>query len=849
MIFSVSGGSVVRAALGLEEVSENSNLSVPESTLSTPVSIANFSSTYTENFNSLPSTGTDLNISNLPGGWTYLKSDSSTTFSVDDGSTVSSNIYSYGTTGDTDRALGVLDDSVMTGTVGVSFTNDTGRQIKAFTLSYTGEQWRRGAGTGDKLTFEYCVGCGNFGAGSWTAVSSLDFAAPFTSTNSSQINKARDGNNNTNKTAKSGTLTVAVDNGQTIRFRWSGANIDGADDGLSVDDFSLRAVPTVPETSITANPTAISSSTSASFSFSSDDAAATFECSLDGASYAACTSPRNFTGLSNGSHTFNVRATSATGTDSTPGSFTWTVDNVSPTTAFTSAPSGTRASTSESISFTATDATSGVASYECSLNNATFTVCTSPAALTGLAQGAQNFRVRSTDNAGNVSTPQTASWTVDTLAPSISTFTPLANGPATGARDISFIVTDAGTVSSVAVETSISSPSVSEGGPEAPMVYTTTFNSTACVLTTSPSTYTCTIPGAPAGSAVSYRVIAQDAAGNTRNVPSSGSFTYLVTNSGGTTPLPPGTYDNLSLDSTVTVGGDVTINNVLTLSGVVDAGESLVTFACGASISLNALNAFIDGAVQKQFCGVESFTYPIGVNEPGVNANEGGQGVIAPIYAPVTVTIQSVTSGSSLTIEALSGQMTGAAPTHYVGVYWTTFETGDVTADLRFGWDASSEIGNPTYYQGLRRANGATESVVGSVVDTLNRHVDFFGVTDFQGGVAPMIDGTAGVATIPFEWTSALIGTTAGRNELSGKVISAEGLPLRGVSVTLIGGDLAEPVTVRTNQFGVYKFDGLEAGSTYVVNVNSGRHTFSNNSKIVYLTDNVTNENFVADRR
>ena len=847
MIFSVSGGSVVRAALGLEEDSESSNFSVPESTFSTPVSIANFSSTYTENFNSLPSTGTDLNISNLPGGWTYLKSDSSTTFSVDDGSTVSSNIYSYGTTGETDRALGVLDDSVMTGTVGVSFTNDTGRQIKAFTLSYTGEQWRRGAGTGDKLTFEYCVGCGNFGSGSWTAVSSLDFAAPFTNTNSSQINKARDGNNNTNKTAKSGTLTVAVNDGQTIRFRWSGANIDGADDGLSVDDFSLRAVPTVPETSITANPTAISSSTSASFSFSSDDAAATFECSLDGASYAACTSPRSFTGLTNGSHTFNVRSTSATGTDSTPGSFTWTVDNVSPTTAFTSAPSGTRASTSESISFTATDATSGVASSQCSLNNATFTSCSSPVSLTGLAQGAQSFRVRSTDNAGNVSTIQTASWTVDTVAPAISTFTPLANGPATGARDISFNVTDAGTVSSVAVETSISSPSVSEGGQEAPTVYTTSFTSAPCALTNAPnSTYKCTIPGAPAGSSVSYRVIAQDAAGNSRSVPSSGSFTYLVTNSEGSTPLPPGTYDNLSLDSTVTIAGDVTINGALSLSGAVEAGDSLVTFGCSATASGTG---FIVGSVNKEFCGASSFTYPIGVNEPGVNFNgevDGEQGATLPVYAPATITVLSVTGPSSVTIDAFVGQLTGVAPTHFTGIYWSTRETGDLTADLRFGWDVSSEVGSSGLYTPIRRSS--TTEVVPGTVNTLGRFVDFPAISVFDGSGSPLVDGPSGI-TVPYYWTAALIGTSAGRNELSGKVTSAEGLPLRGVSVTLIGGDLSEPMTVRTNQFGVYNFNGLEAGATYVVNVNSGRFTFSNNSRIVYLADNLTSENFVADRR
>jgi hypothetical protein len=344
---------------------------------------------------------------------------------------------------------------------------------------------------------------------------------------------------------------------------------------------------------------------------------------------------------------------------------------------------------------------------------------------------------------------------------------------------------------------------------------------------------------------VSYYVAATDQAVNETRVPSFGSFSYVVQNSSGQTDLPGGTYGTLTLDSSFNISGDITVTNGLSLTGSIQASSNLVTFGCDATVSGTG---FIIGAVNKQFCASGSFTYPIGVDDAPVASNggiDGSQGG-TPVFAPATITIISVNGPSSLTVDAFVGQLTGVAPTHFTGIYWSTRETGDLTADLRFGWDVSSEVGSSGLYTPIRRSS--TTEVVPGTVNTLGRFVDFPAISVFDGSGSPLVDGPSGI-TVPYYWTAALIGTSAGRNELSGKVTSAEGLPLRGVSVTLIGGDLSEPMTVRTNQFGVYKFAGLEAGSTYVVNVNSGRHTFSNNSRIVYLADNLSSENFVADRR
>jgi CSLREA domain-containing protein len=83
----------------------------------------------------------------------------------------------------------------------------------------------------------------------------------------------------------------------------------------------------VPDTQIDSGPPTPSASSTATFTFSGFDAGGsvtTFNCSLDAAAFAACTSPQTYSGLTNGSHTFQVRAVDAAGNvDPTPATYTW----------------------------------------------------------------------------------------------------------------------------------------------------------------------------------------------------------------------------------------------------------------------------------------------------------------------------------------------------------------------------------------------------------------------------------------------------------------------------------------------------------------------------------------------
>jgi Protein of unknown function (DUF1566) len=208
--------------------------------------------------------------------------------------------------------------------------------------------------------------------------------------------------------------------------------------GDSFDLFALDTTP--PETTILTTPTDPSGSSAASFTFTgTDDVAVTnFDCSIDGAAFAACTSPQSYSGLAAGSHTFQVRAQDEAGNlDPTPAIFTWTISAAPVTidTTITGGPAnGSSTSvTTASFSFTGTHSVAGTAlTFECSLDGAAFTACTSPQTYNSLSVLAHTFAVRARDAAGNVdSTPASVTWNVVTPNP-VTIETTITNGPVNG---------------------------------------------------------------------------------------------------------------------------------------------------------------------------------------------------------------------------------------------------------------------------------------------------------------------------------------------------------------------------------------------------------------------------------
>lgn len=173
---------------------------------------------------------------------------------------------------------------------------------------------------------------------------------------------------------------------------------------------------TPPDTLLSGHPAGITNSPAANFTFSSPDLTASFECKLDTAEFNACPNPKDYSGLSEGAHTFQVRAIdSASNPDPTPAAFTWTVDTTPPDTLLNEHPTGITNSPAANFTFSSPDLT---ANFECKLDTAQFGVCVSPKDYANLSEGFHTFQVRAIDPASNAdATPIAFTWTVDTIAP------------------------------------------------------------------------------------------------------------------------------------------------------------------------------------------------------------------------------------------------------------------------------------------------------------------------------------------------------------------------------------------------------------------------------------------------
>ena len=132
---------------------------------------------------------------------------------------------------------------------------------------------------------------------------------------------------------------------------------------------------------------------------------------------------------------------------------------------------------------------------------------------------------------------------------------------------------------------------------------------------------------------------------------------------------------------------------------------------------------------------------------------------------------------------------------------------------------------------------------------------EVFGGTDANGTWSLFVRDDNGAALPPEVvngiiaggWGIEFFGPTAANVSLSGRVSTAEGNGLRNARVTITGNSLSEPRVTTTGSFGTYSFEGLEAGRTYVVTVNSKRFTFQMPSRVITVADNVTDADFIAD--
>jgi predicted extracellular nuclease len=200
------------------------------------VSLTGLGVAYTQDFNSLASSGTS---SVVPNGWAFdeTSTNANSTYTAGTGSSNTGDTYSFGAASSPERAFGGLQSGSLLPTIGATFVNDTGATIDSLDVAYTGEQWRVGTlGRPDRLDFQLSTNATSLATGVWTDVDSLDFTGP----DQGGTVGLRNGNGAANRTVIMGSVAgLSIPSGATFWIRFSDFNASGADDGLAFDDFSV----------------------------------------------------------------------------------------------------------------------------------------------------------------------------------------------------------------------------------------------------------------------------------------------------------------------------------------------------------------------------------------------------------------------------------------------------------------------------------------------------------------------------------------------------------------------------------------------------------------------------------
>ncbi len=194
----------------------------------------------------------------------------------------------------------------------------------------------------------------------------------------------------------------------SYQFQVKAVNDLGTESDVVSRSWSIDTV--APVATIASAPSGTVNADSASVGFSADDPGAIFACQLDdGEVENPCASPVVYSDLADGEHTVKVIAADALGNVGPAAEASWTVDTTAPSVTITSNAIGETEATEASFEFESDD--SG-ASFECSLDSADFSSCSSPQKYTGLAVGQHKVEIRATDAVGNVSALASESWTV-----------------------------------------------------------------------------------------------------------------------------------------------------------------------------------------------------------------------------------------------------------------------------------------------------------------------------------------------------------------------------------------------------------------------------------------------------
>lgn len=230
--------------LGVDDVS----ITLLPTNTSNMLTFTAFNTYYYQDFDGLGSTnGATPAFSTLPLGWfaSETGTNADQTYRVAFGELAGGNIYSFGDSNSTERALGSIGSgSVLISRYGAAWINKTGQTIKNVEVKFIGEMWRQGRpgrNTGpDTLHFSYATSAKSIDSGNYINLSTLNFYAPVTN---GTLSTPMKGNLAANQAKVANVISnLSLQPNDTLWIRWTDYDSESFDDGLAIDSFAIAAV-------------------------------------------------------------------------------------------------------------------------------------------------------------------------------------------------------------------------------------------------------------------------------------------------------------------------------------------------------------------------------------------------------------------------------------------------------------------------------------------------------------------------------------------------------------------------------------------------------------------------------
>jgi hypothetical protein len=322
---------------------------------------------------------------------------------------------------------------------------------------------------------------------------------------------------------------------------------------------------------------------------------------------------------------------------------------------------------------------------------------------------------------------------------------------------------------------------------------------------------------------------------------------YIFTRTGGG---PWSQQQKLTEASNIEFGADVSISGNTAVVGAQFEnsvrGTAYVYTRSGNLWSLQQKIAATDAANGDNFgvsVKIDGDTIVAGAYaaDPG-GVNAAGAAYVFTRSGSVWTQQQKLVSANPISVGQFGGSVALDGETIVVGERNATVN-GNATQGAAYVFSRSGSVWS--FQQRLIAADGAA-------ADQFSQAIGISGDKILVTAPSSSINASSGRALAPeaadqggaYFYTNA-IDPTAADVSVSGRVVNANGRPIANVIVTLTDSRGSSRLA-QTGQLGLYGFDNVPAGETYILSVAAKRYSFANPARIVSLNDSLTDADFIA---